>query len=206
MKKTKRIAAIAAVIILAANIALIFISWILSAMGVDGIRSLISSEGLRWFLGNYTQITATPLLAWMLLLAIAYSSLHGSGLAQTLCKTIKGEKPEFRQRLGLRVTLTAFIIVIAIVASLLLTPHAVLLSPAGDIFPSPFSRSIIPLLAGSVTLLSFIYGLAAGTINNITTAFTTLYCRIPALLPLFILYVFAVQLHACILFVFSLTP
>ena len=115
---------------------------------------------------------------------------------------MKREKLEFKQRLGIRVALIVLVVIIANTLLLLLTPHAVLLSPSGDIFPSPFSRSIVPIVAGAVSLVSFAYGLAGGTINNIDTAFKTLYCKLPSLLPVLILYVFAAQLYACICFVF----
>ena len=145
---------------------------------------------------------ATPLLAWLLLLSIAYSCYEGSGLSLALCRALKGEKLEFKQRLGIRVALIVLVVIIANTLLLLLTPHAVLLSPSGDIFPSPFSKSIVPIVAGAVSLVSFAYGLAGGTINNIDTAFKTLYCKLPSLLPVLILYIFAAQLYACICFVF----
>ena len=199
LKKTITFACVA---ILIANLLLVLLSWIISAIGVAGVRSLISSEGLRWFLSRYVDIIATPLLAWLLLLSIAYSCYEGSGLSLALCRAMKGEKLEFKQRLGIRVALIVLVVIIANTLLLLLTPHAVLLSPSGDIFPSPFSKSIVPIVAGAVSLVSFAYGLAGGTINNIDTAFKTLYCRLPSLLPVLILYIFAAQLYACICFVF----
>jgi len=198
----KRTITIACVAILIANLLLVLLSWIMSATGVAGVRSLISSEGLRWFLSRYIDNISTPLLAWLLLLAIAYSCYEGSGLSIAVSRVLKGEKLEFKQRLGIRVALIVLAVVIATTLLLLLTPHAVLLSPSGDVFPSPFSRSIVPIVAGAVTLFSFAYGLAGGTINNIDTAFKTLYCKIPTLLPVLILYIFAAQLYACLCFVF----
>ena len=198
----KRTITVACVAILAANLLLVLLSWIVSATGVAGVRSLISSEGLRWFLSRYIDNISTPLLAWLLLLAIAYSCYEGSGLSMAVSRVLKGEKLEFKQRLGIRVALIVLAVVIATTLLLLFTPHAVLLSPSGDVFPSPFSRSIVPIVAGAVTLFSFAYGLAGGTINNIDTAFKTLYCKIPTLLPVLILYIFAAQLYACLCFVF----
>ena len=146
LKKTITFACVA---ILIANLLLVLLSWIISAMGVAGVRSLISSEGLRWFLSRYVDIIATPLLAWLLLLSIAYSCFEGSGLSLALCRAMKGEKLEFKQRLGIRVALIVLVVIIANTLLLLLTPHAVLLSPSGDIFPSPFSRSIVPIVPPS---------------------------------------------------------
>lgn len=202
MEKTKRIALIICKLLLIANLLVVLLSWIISAMGNTDIRSLISSEGLRWFLGNYVDIIATPVLAWLLLLAIAYSCFRQSGLSDTLSKRFMGDKLMFKQRLALRVTIIALIAIIAIVSLLVFTPHAVLLSPVGSIFPSPFSRSIIPIIAGTVTILSLLYGLVSGTINNAETAFMCLYSEIKNLFPIFIIYILAAQLYACLRFVF----
>lgn len=202
MEKTRRIALVVCMSLLIANLLVVLLSWIISAMGNADIRSLISSEGLRWFLGNYSDIIAKPILAWLLLLAIAYSSFRQSGLSKAIGKRLTGDKLMFKQRVGLRVTIIVLIAIIAIVSVLVLTPHAVLLSPAGTIFPSPFSRSIIPIIAGTITILSFFYGLVSGTINNTKTAFGCLYLEIPQLLPIFIIYILAAQLYACLRFVF----
>ena len=53
LKKTITVACVA---ILIANLLLVLLSWIISAIGVAGVRSLISSEGLRWFLSRYVDI------------------------------------------------------------------------------------------------------------------------------------------------------
>lgn len=202
MEKTKRIALVVCIILLIANLLVVLLSWIISAMGNTDIRSLISSEGLRWFLGNYADIIATPVLAWLLLLSIAYSCFRQSGLSKALSKRFMGDKLMFKQRLALRVTIIALITIIVIVSLLVFTPHAVLLSPAGNIFPSPFSRSIIPIIAGTITILSLFYGFVSGTINNVETAFRCLYVEIAHLLPIFIIYILVAQLYACLCFVF----
>lgn len=202
MNSKHRLLSWACLFLLASNLLLVVLSWIFSATGTLIVRSLISSEGLRWFMGHYVDIILSPLLAWMLLAAVAYSCCKSSGLARCLCSVCRRDRTVFRQRLALRVTVLAFLIILLIVTLLLLSPHAVLLSPVGTVFPSPFSRSIVPLLAGTVTLLSIIYGILSGAITTIESAFRSLYCHIPHLLPFFILYIFAAQLYACLLYVF----
>ena len=49
---------------------LVILSWLLSAMRVEGVRSLLSGEGIRWFIGGFTGMLLQPLLAWLLLLLI----------------------------------------------------------------------------------------------------------------------------------------
>ena len=58
LKKTITVACVA---ILIANLLLVLLSWIISAMGVAGVRSLISSEGLRWFLSRYVCCFPLPI-------------------------------------------------------------------------------------------------------------------------------------------------
>ena len=54
--------------LLIAEAVLILLSWILSAMRVDGVRSLLSGEGIRWFFGTFTSMVASPWLAWLVLM------------------------------------------------------------------------------------------------------------------------------------------
>ena len=37
-----------------AELALMLLSWILSAMMVEDVRSMLSSEGMRWYLGHFS--------------------------------------------------------------------------------------------------------------------------------------------------------
>lgn len=55
---------------------LILLSWLCSAaFPASGIHSLLSGEGLRWFFGHFSKLLAKPLLADLLLLAIACGCL-----------------------------------------------------------------------------------------------------------------------------------
>ena len=49
--------------LLVAQSLLVIVSWLLSAMRLEGVRSLLSSEGIRWFVGGFSDIVANPLLA-----------------------------------------------------------------------------------------------------------------------------------------------
>ena len=84
-------------ILLIAEAVLILLSWILSAMRVDGIRSLLSGEGVRWFFGNFTSMVASPWLAWLLLLLVALGCLQKCGL-------IGRPHTSYRDRMALRFT------------------------------------------------------------------------------------------------------
>ncbi|MDD7318144.1 MAG: ABC transporter substrate-binding protein [Prevotella sp.] len=203
MRRIPSISAMACLAMFFANLMLVLLSWILSAVGVESVRSLISGEGVRWFLGHYVDIIATPVLAWLLLLSVSYSSVCGSGLYETMRCLTNGKRLLLRQRLGLRVILVTLLIITIMMALLIFMPHAILLSPVGNIFPSSFSHSIVPTLAGTITLLSIIYGLVSGKINSVNSTFKCLYCKIHVLFPIFLVYIFAAQLFSCFIFVFQ---
>ena len=43
-------------VLLLAQLVLIILSWLLSATRLEGVRSLLSSEGIRWFVGDFSTI------------------------------------------------------------------------------------------------------------------------------------------------------
>ena len=69
---TKEGVGVIASVLLCAEALLIILSWILSTTMTEGIRSLLSSEGIRWFFGNFSNIIASPLLAWLLLVPSSF--------------------------------------------------------------------------------------------------------------------------------------
>ena len=92
---TKEGVGVMASVLLCAEALLIILSWILSTTMTEGVRSLLSSEGIRWFFGSFTGIIASPLLVWLLLALIAIGSVQKSGLTAW--------KRHYRDRLALRV-------------------------------------------------------------------------------------------------------
>ena len=63
-------------VLLLGQCVLVIVSWLLQAMRLEGVRSMLSSEGIRWFIGGFSDIVASRLLAWLLLLLIALGSLQ----------------------------------------------------------------------------------------------------------------------------------
>ena len=64
--------------LLAAQILLIFVSWVLDAMQWCEVNSLLSASGIRWFLSTYSDNMASPVLIWILLVACAYGAIKHS--------------------------------------------------------------------------------------------------------------------------------
>ena len=173
------------------------VSWLLSAAFPDsGIRSLLSSEGLRWFFGHFSQQLATPILLCLLLVIMAYGIFRRCG--------ILSYRASFRERRAL--TMTSLLAIVAVILMLLLTaiPHAVMLSAMGTLWPSPFSRALLPMLCFIVIALSAFYGLMAGYLSNISDVYHALLDGIQLGAPLLLFYLLVAQLYLSV--VYSLGP
>lgn len=181
-----------------AELLLVLVSWLLSATMTENVRSLLSSEGIRWFVGSFVSMLSTPWLVWLVLSAMAGGCLWQSGVF-----TVFTSARNYRQRVALRVAITLFIIYIAAVLLLTATPHAVLLSATGCLLPSPFSRAIVPVVAFGVLLLSVAYGWTSGRFTSVADVIGSLSFGIGRAAPLFILYVFVVQFVESLRFVFQ---
>lgn len=172
-------------------------SWLLSAAFPDsGIRSMLSGEGLRWFMGGYAHSMATPQLVWLLLLSMAAGCLHRSGLF--------ARRASFREGRALMISLVVLLACVGVIVLLAFIPHAVLLSATGSLWPSPFSAAFIPLLAFTVMLSSAVYGLVSGRFPSLAAVCDALLHGLRGGAPLLLLYVLFLQLALSVCYVFPL--
>jgi aminobenzoyl-glutamate transport protein len=179
---------------------LVILSWLLSAMRVERIRSLLSSEGIRWFFSSFNDLIASPVLVWLLVLMCALGCLQKSRVTTIF----SGKKSiNFRDRLALYVALAFLLIYVVIIILLTLMPHAILLSATGHLFPSAFSRSLVPIIAFGICIFSVAFGLMAGVMRNLSDILQALSFGITKGAPLLVFYLFAVQLVGCLRFVFG---
>ena len=187
--------------VLIVEVALILLSWILSAAGVEGVRSLLSGEGVRWFVGDFTRTMASPLLAWLILLMIAVGSFLRSGLT-SLWHEGRLRVMSYRDRTAFRVALVLMVAYIVAILLLAVVPHAVLLSASGALFPSPFSRSIVPFVAFGITLVSIAFGMVSGRMQSLSDVLEALTYGIRRYASLILFYIFCIQLYQSLRFVF----
>ena len=179
---------------------LVILSWLLSAMRVEGIRSLLSSEGIRWFFSSFNDLIASPALVGLLVLMCALGCLQKSRVTTIF----SGKKSiNFRDRLALYVALAFLLIYVVIILLLTLMPHAILLSATGHLFPSAFSRSLVPIIAFGISIFSVAFGLMSGVMRNLSDILQALSFGIAKGAPLLVFYLFAVQLVGCLRFVFG---
>ena len=192
---TKEGVGVMASVLLCAEALLIILSWILSTTMTEGVRSLLSSEGIRWFFGSFTGIIASPLLVWLLLALIAIGSVQKSGLTAW--------KRHYRDRLALRVATVSLLIYLTLIALLTFLPHAILLSATGDLFPSAFSRSLVPIIAFGICVFSITYGVVSGRLKSLSSIIHAMSFGIERGAVLFVLYILLIQFYESLRFVFG---
>ena len=189
----KRVCAILALLLTVLQTILVFGSWIVSAAIPDSqIRPLIGAGGLRWLFSSFAQDLASPLLVYIILVTLATNVFMNSGMGELVKPKTK---MNMQKRFALNVVLAELLAFIVLMVLLTAIPHAVLLSVTGELFPSSFSKGLIPLLWFVVTILSVTYGLVSGRLgsgfdiwNSITTGvnFLPAVCFVYILLLLFV--------------------
>ena len=144
-------------VLLIAQLALILLSWLLTAAFPElPMRSMLSSEGIRWFFGSFVSNQLSPLLIYFIMAVMAagacirsrlYTALRAmlSNVRSSLTNSTNNRyRFHYREKAGLRVALVEFIAYVIIMILLTAVPHAILLSVTGQLFPSSFSSSFIP--------------------------------------------------------------
>ena len=191
-----RLLPVAAGVLVLAQLLLMLVSWIWSAaVPASGVRSMLSSEGIRWFFGHFAEMLATPLLVWILLLAAAYGCVVSSGL-------LRGQRAYRAQRARV-VTMLFAVIYVGVVLLMTVVPHAVLLSADGSLWPSPFSSSLVPLVSFGIMAAALIYGTVSGSFLTLGHAVQSLVRGLQSAAPLLLLYILLAQLYYSLSFVFQ---
>lgn len=178
-----------------ALVVLLFVSWFLSATMTAGVRPLLSEEGIRWFCGTYSTMLASPLLVYLMIGAMAWGCFHRSGLC--------GLHGLYRRRLALRLSVVMAVVYLLCVLLLVVMPGGVLLSATGHLWPSPFSRALIPFTALGVILVSVVYGWVSGRFVSFSDLVGSLCHGISDCAPLFVVYVLTMQLYESMCYVFQ---
>ena len=193
--RVSRWVGMAAVLLVVAELVIVLFSWLLSAMMTDGVNPLLSGEGIRWYFGHFVDFLASPLLVWLLLLSMAGGSFAKCGILS---------RQGYRDRLTLRFALILLTVYVLFVLVLTLAPHGVLLSATGRLFPSPFSRALVPIVAFGVLLSSMTFGLVSGRFRSAADVVASLSYGVAIAAPLFLLYVLLFQLYHSLCYVFQI--
>jgi len=177
-------------------------AWIVSAIFPEcQIRSVLGNDGIRWLLGHFTDNLCTPLLVWIVLLALAFGCMERSGLLSDLSRAFTDRGYTnfgFRSRIGMVIVAVELFVVIFVMSLLSVVPHAVLLSVDGTLFPSSFSDSLVPVLSLTLVLCATTYGI---TTNRFKSWGESLACGLSRCSMIVAVYLAAAELYAIIRFV-----
>ena len=203
-------------VLLVSQLALILLSWLVTAAFPElPMRSVLSSEGIRWFFGSFVSNQLSPLLIYFIMAVMAVGACVRSRLYDALRETLSNtrsslttssnhqHKVHYREKVGLRIALVEFIVYVIMVL-LTAIPHAILLSVTGQLFPSSFSSSFIPSLSLIIIIMSLTYGVASGTIDSVAKMHKVLVGGLEVGSRLVPSYVVGIQLYMSIRYVFIL--
>lgn len=189
-----------------AQLALILGSWLVAAAMPDmAVRSLLSSGGIRWFFGNFADKVATSWLTGLIVLAIAFGSIEYSGLRQAVACVISRHRLSLtsQQRFALRMSMALLAVEVVVMVLLTALPHAVLLSVTGELFPSSFSASLVPVAAFMGTTVAVFYGLLSANLHSIYDIGQCMCSGSRWLMPLLLLYVLFAEFYGSFIYVFG---
>ncbi|MBF1420973.1 MAG: AbgT family transporter [Prevotella nanceiensis] len=181
------------------QIMVVILSWMIKTIYPEfNGRSLLSGEGVRWFLGNFTNNVASNILVWIILIGLSWGAIRASNILQVFKRS---HTLSYRERLGFRVVLIEIMIWVIVIVLLSFIPHAAMLSITGQLFPSSFSKSIVPLIAFIALFSSITYGLIIGRLRKGNLIIEALSNGIKQIAPYIIIYIILVQLIYSIKFV-----
>lgn len=181
------------------QIMVVILSWMIKTIYPEfNGRSLLSGEGVRWFLGNFTNNVASNILVWIILIGLSWGAIRASNILQIFKRS---HTLSYRERLGFRIVLIEIMIWFIVIVLLSFIPHAAMLSITGQLFPSSFSKSIVPLIAFIALFSSITYGLIIGRLRKGNLIIEALSNGIKQIAPYIIIYIILVQLIYSIKFV-----
>ena len=195
-EKVGDVLARASAAILAGEVLLALVSWVVSALVPGaGLRSLLDGEGVRWLFRNSTSSLLSPLLVWLLMGSMAWGCMKGSGV-------MRMRTGVYRERAAFGAMLLCVAVYVGAIILLALVPHAVLLSATGSLFPSPFSAALVPVVLMGISVASLVFGAVAGRYESISHCFRTIAAGIGSGAPFIIFYMLAAHCWSCIKYVF----
>lgn len=183
------------------------LSWIGSTMGYP-LQNIFSDEGIRWFYAHLNESLTTPLLAFVFPVTMLCGAVARSGLGRLLkdlCR-IRGERVRitYRQKTALGISATFFTVYFATALLCVLTPHAVLLSATGHIYPSPFAHGILPVTALGVQLTAMIYANLSNHLHGLGEILSVVYWGIQRYAVWIFITLLTAQLIHTVMYIFNL--
>lgn len=137
-KRYKRVIGFVVTMLVLAQGVLAFLSWVITSVFAEtNMHSMLSSDGIRWMFGNFISNLTSPVIVWILLLAMAFGAVYKSGLHLLFDKSLKRQ---YRQLFGLKVVLAELCVYFIIISWLAFGPQAMLLGVTGHLYPGVFHK------------------------------------------------------------------
>ena len=203
--KFHTVLACTALVFIGIEIMLIIGSWIISSVFPPlHIRSILSSVGIRWLLGGMVDNICSPLLVYILVLASSIGAMIRSGIGKDVRRIARKKVLSFRSKLGM-VLISAEVFVVTLVMMMLtILPHAILHNVEGDLFPSSFSSSLIPVASLMLSLCATTYGIITERFSNIAQWFGFFCYGLSKCSGIIVIYLIFIELFSTIRFIFIL--
>jgi len=117
----------------------------------------------------------------------------------------KWKAMSFWDRFGVMVALAELLVIVVLTLLLTVLPHAVLLGVTGNLYPSSFSKSLFFIICLSVCLICVSFGVVSSRLRSLEEVCDCLVAGISYTLPLWLIYVLAIELYASLQFIFVLS-
>ncbi len=197
-----RVCGIISLVLALSQVLVILASWIITAaMPELPMRSLLGSEGFRWFFGHFTENLNISLLVDIVLLMIGCGAVVYSGLPIAIGRLRQRRRISYLDRVGLCTVGIEFFIFIIVIILLTAVPHAILQSVAGHLFPSSFSQSLVPIISFILLVCSLSFGLVSTRLQSLASVFKAMTYGVESCAWLFPIYVLAIELYCSIRFI-----
>ena len=141
-------------------------------------------------------------LVWLLLGSMAFGSVKFCGILDV---PRKWKAMSFWDHFGLMVALAELLVIVVLTLLLTVLPHAVLLGVTGNLYPSSFSKSFFFIVCLSVCFISVSFGVVSSRLRSLEEVCDCLVAGIAYTLPLWLIYVLAIELYASLQFIFVLS-
>ena len=182
----------------------ILLSWISGSIAPLGwFNNPFLGESIRWMFRNMMSVMASDWLVAVLLVAVSYVGLKGSGLADAIRSlSPSGGKAKrqlmYRERMGLRTAAAMSMIFLLFLIVLLFLPESLLLSVTGSVYGSPLYFATFPLLCLWATFVSVVYGIIRWTYDSVTKVFNSFFDGISRFSPYILLVMLVLHCYSVI--------
>lgn len=177
------------------TLVLALFSWMGSIYGMGEVQSLLSAEGVRWWLGHVVEnYVRCPALGIMLILFMGLGIVVRSGLYGVLFRLFRREKLLSRkERRALRLALGACGIYFMLILLALLLPWNFLQGVTGAWLHSPLVEGMVYILSLGVGISGMVYGYVSDTFRRMEDVVSAMSWLISRSASYFVVLFFIVQ-------------